>query len=83
MTWNTIKSIQVMGERSTSKSNNVAFPGKALSHEYFNWSQYKINNSWTLITSMSAWQQDTYSGLYTGYFNSGNNYRFDIWDTRY
>lgn len=69
--------------RSTKINNSAAFPGKVSQHEFFDVPQFKLNGTWTQITAMGGWTQGTYGGLDTSYFNSGNNWRFDIWDTRY
>lgn len=79
MDWSGIEAIQLMGERSSTSS---AFPGKPSKHEFFDVPQYKTS-AWHSITTMDEWKQDLYGGLNTSKFNSSNNYRFDIWDTRY
>jgi len=83
LTWNTINLTEYCGERTTLYSNNVDFPGKISKHEYIDCPQYKLNGAWTPVTAMTSWLPATYGGLdKTTYFNSANNYRFDIWDTR-
>ena len=81
--WRLVTTASFFGERNgTPLASGTYFPGTQSNHERIDVPQYRLNGAWTSITSMSGWQQDTNAGLDTSYFNSGNNYRFDIWDTR-